>query len=51
MTTIVKCNCKHEFQDRQYGVNFRVANNKATTEKTVKEATCTVCGTIHKVNK
>lgn len=40
-TQMIKCNCKHEFQDAMYGVGQRVANIMRTGQ--VK---CTVCGTI-----
>jgi len=43
-TVIVNCNCKHEYQDKQYGKGRRVAN--VTTKEVGKNkfvATCTVC--------
>lgn len=45
----VKCTCKHEFQDQRYGKYRRVANIKHNSFGSSKEATCTVCGRIHKV--
>ena len=45
----VLCNCKHEFQDAEYGVGVRVANpvNKSRTTNIVKEVRCTVCSKSH----
>lgn len=37
MTIIKKCDCKHDFQDKEYGKQNRV-HNKGTNK-----ATCTVC--------
>lgn len=39
-TTIINCTCKHEYQDKLYGTNKRLANIKFNSDK----ATCTVCG-------
>lgn len=39
-TTIISCTCKHEYQDKVYGTNKRLANMKFNLDK----ATCTVCG-------
>lgn len=44
-TTIVKCSCKHDFQDEKYGKGNRVAN----LSKDDKTCTCTVCSTKHNV--
>jgi hypothetical protein len=41
-TTIKRCNCASEYQDKQYGSGMRVFNLKANT--TTGTATCTVCG-------
>jgi hypothetical protein len=39
-TKIIKCTCKNDFQDREYGKQQRLANvNEAETS-----STCTVCG-------
>lgn len=48
----VKCACKSEFQDKQYGVNVRIANqtSKQHLDGTV-DVRCTVCNTVQKVNK
>lgn len=40
-TSVVQCDCKHEFQDKNYGKSKRLANN------TLKGYKCTVCGKIH----
>lgn len=46
---IKKCNCKgtpgSEYQDKTYGQGMRVMNE----EQGGKQATCTVCGTKHKL--
>lgn len=36
---VTKCNCKHEFQDKQYGKGKRAMNIKRSGDT----ATCTVC--------
>lgn len=43
-TKIVKCECKHDYQDKKHGQGKRVANwaPKKGGHK------CTVCGKIHK---
>lgn len=38
---IMKCSCRHEFQDQRYGAGNRVHNPKAG-----KKHVCTVCGTV-----
>lgn len=49
---IVRCNCKHEQQDEMYGQGNRLANaqpsDPKSTDVTVR---CTVCGTVHRINK
>ena len=53
-TRNIACNCKHEFQDKLYGIGRRLAN---LVNKSVKSASnnvdyrCTVCGKSHTVNK
>ena len=44
MTKIMKCYCKNEWQDKQYGKQRRVFNStkQGTTDKIVWR--CTVCG-------
>ena len=49
-TTIVKCKCPNEFQDKQYGEQNRVANATKKTDGVRTEVRCTVCKTIHTVN-
>lgn len=39
MIKLIKCTCKHEYQDKKYGKGLRVANN--TKLETWR---CTVCG-------
>lgn len=39
-TKLIKCSCKNEFQDKQYGVQQRIANINEKGDS----ATCTVCG-------
>jgi len=42
-TKIMQCNCKHEYQDQQYGLNKRVHNpcpGKSANEIVYR---CTVC--------
>jgi hypothetical protein len=41
-TTLVKCSCSHEFQDKQYGKGVRVAN--VTGKGALR---CTVCSKEH----
>ena len=45
----VLCRCSHEFQDKTYGKNVRVANltTKKYPDGTI-DVRCTVCNTIHK---
>ena len=38
-TKILKCDCKHEFQDKQYGKGNRV-HNESTKDKLWR---CTIC--------
>lgn len=40
---ILRCTCKHDFQDQKYGFGMRVHNSKQG--KGVKDSyNCTVCG-------
>jgi hypothetical protein len=39
---ILKCTCKHEFQDSLYG-----AGNRAMNDMKSGQFRCTVCGTVH----
>jgi len=45
---MIKCKCKHDFQDRKYGKGNRVAN-KRSSDKNKGEAKCTVCGNIRTI--
>lgn len=49
-TKIAPCECKHAFQDKEYGVGNRVHNHapKKDTEKT--RYRCTVCGKTRDIN-
>lgn len=40
---IITCECKHEYQDKVYGKQKRVANPMKGKDK----GRCTVCGTVH----
>ena len=44
---VIKCTCSQDFQDAMYGKTMRVANTKFKGE----EATCVVCGKLHKIGK
>lgn len=43
-TTIEKCKCKHEYQDKEHGEGNRVHNIK-TNKPANGRAVCTSCGT------
>lgn len=47
----VKCTCEHEFQDKTYGNNVRVANltQKNTGNDNKRIYRCTVCSREHTV--
>lgn len=49
-TAIVQCNCKHEYQDRMYGKDARVANATAKQDEDFIEVRCTVCSRVQQVN-
>ncbi len=42
MTKIIKCTCKHDYQDKKYGKGKRVAN-ECTSKSMNKQYRCTVC--------
>lgn len=42
MSDIIKCSCKHEFQDSMYG-----KGNRVSTPMKNGQLRCTVCGTLH----
>ncbi len=41
---ILRCSCKHEFQDERYGRGMRVHNPCSDKGPRSGQATCTVCG-------
>lgn len=47
---ILKCNCKHDYQDRTYGVGNRVHNpckpEGSGAKRRYKAVRCTVCGDL-----
>ncbi len=47
MAIILKCGCKHDFQDKTYGNGMRVANQLLKKEY----FRCTVCGKELKVQQ
>ena len=50
-TAKVFCKCAHEFQDKTYGKNVRIANYlpKKNTLSTTQPVRCTVCNAVHEV--
>ena len=42
-TKVMKCTCKSDFQDKEYGKGMRLFNLR-DDKKHAGEATCTVCG-------
>lgn len=46
----VKCGCKHDYQDKKYGSQVRVANATAKGDQQSIEVRCTVCTTTHRVS-
>lgn len=49
---LVKCTCKHPFQDATYGNLMRVANEMKTAKAEGPiPVRCTVCGTKHEVSR
>lgn len=48
----IKCKCSHEFQDKTYGNNVRVANptSKVFPDGTI-DVRCTVCNSVHRLPK
>jgi hypothetical protein len=47
-TVIMRCTCKHAFQDQRYGAQMRVHNVMAGKTTTVR-ARCTICCTVRDV--
>jgi hypothetical protein len=48
-TALVQCTCAHEFQDKTYGKQVRVANATSKQDKDYIDVRCTVCSRIHRV--
>ena len=47
-TTVLNCNCVHEFQDQRYGRGMRLANRMKQSEgDKLSRWRCTVCGNVH----
>jgi len=46
---LVKCGCKHEYQDAKYGHGIRVANTTAKQDKDIATVRCTVCNNTQTV--
>jgi len=45
---ILKCNCKHEYQDKKYGKGERV-HNECQSTKNKGLYRCTVCGNLRSI--
>lgn len=51
-TRKILCKCIHEFQDKQYGKQIRLCNLTTKSNSPTQDVIrCTVCGTLHQVNK
>lgn len=50
-TTRQKCKCTHEYQDQKYGKGVRVMNATERQNENKIDVRCTVCNTVHTVNK
>ena len=46
---ILKCNCKHKYQDKRYGLGRRVHNACTKGSKVVYR--CTVCSNVKELQK
>ncbi len=46
---ILKCTCKHNFQDRMYGGGMRVFNPLKKSQTHSNHARCTVCLAIKEI--
>lgn len=44
-TKLVKCSCKHDFQNNEYGDGLRLANRCKIAS--VPQYRCTVCDKVH----
>jgi hypothetical protein len=45
-TKVLKCGCKHEYQDKKYGSGNRVHNEVGNVTKNGGQWRCTVCGKV-----
>lgn len=43
---VKQCNCKHNFQDKEYGKGMRVHNETKKKPTALGGWKCTVCGSI-----
>lgn len=50
-TARINCKCEHEFQDKMYGKHVRIANATEKSSESKVEVRCTVCKTVHTINK
>lgn len=46
-TKIVKCDCKSDFQDKEYGKSQRLMNQASAKGSQPKRFRCTVCSKTH----
>jgi ribosomal protein S17 len=46
MYKLVKCECKHEYQDKKYGRKMRLCNKLQGKNSENNKYRCTVCGTV-----
>ena len=45
-TMVLKCKCKHEYQDKKYGNGMRVHNRTRKQSENSYAYRCTVCGDL-----
>lgn len=46
-TAVLKCNCKHNYQDKRYGKGKRVMNYSSKSSSTsMRTYRCTVCESL-----
>ena len=50
-TARVPCKCAHEYQDTRYGKGVRVMNATEKQNENKVDVRCTVCKSVHTVNK
>lgn len=48
-TAKIQCGCQHEFQDKKYGANTRVANTTQKGDQQNTDVRCTVCSRVQRV--